>query len=73
MPTLAIPDSKESLLVSLDEAAALVGVSRDTIRRAVYAHELAVVRPGRGSKKSKIFVRRQTLLAWLEMLEATGA
>lgn len=64
---------RESLLLSLDDAAELVGVSRDTIRRAVYARELPVVRPGRGAKKSKIFVRRATLLAWIEKLEVQGA
>ncbi|MCC6151630.1 MAG: helix-turn-helix domain-containing protein [Planctomycetes bacterium] len=73
MPEIAQVPSAESLLLSLDDASVLVGVSRDTIRRAVYAHELPVVRPGRGSKKSKIFVRRQTLIAWLEKLEARGA
>ncbi|MBE7490973.1 MAG: helix-turn-helix domain-containing protein [Planctomycetes bacterium] len=62
----------QALLLSLDDAAQIVGVSRDTIRRAVYAGELAVVRPGRGAKKSKIFVRRATLLAWIEQLEMKG-
>lgn len=62
----------ETLLLTLEEAAALVGVSRDTIRRAIYAHELPVVRPGRGAKKSKMFVMRSSLIAWLKSLETIG-
>lgn len=72
MPQTANLPAPEALLLSLDDAAQIVGVSRDTIRRAVYAGELAVVRPGRGAKKSKIFVRRATLLAWIEHLEMKG-
>lgn len=65
--------SAESISLSLRDAAKLVGCSFDTLKRAVDDDELAAFRLGRGRKKAKWFVKRTTLLAWIDKLEANGA
>lgn len=61
-----------SISLPLREAAKLVGCSIDTLKRAVDDGELPAFRLGRGRKKPRWFVKRQTLLDWIDRLERTG-
>ena len=73
MPKVVNHVRPDSVALPLREAAAIVGCSYDTLRRAVRDGELAAFRMGRGSKKAKWFCKRETLLAWIDNLEKEGA
>lgn len=72
MPKVVNPIRPDSVSLPLREAAALAGCSFDTLKRAVDAGDLLAFRLGRGTKKAKWFVKRETLLAWLDRLERAG-
>lgn len=73
MPKLLIPTRSDSLTLPLREAAELASCSQDTLLRASMAGELPTFRLGRGTKKGKRYVKRATLLAWIDRMETRGA
>lgn len=72
MPKIINPINPESVSLPLREGAKLAGCSFDTIKRAVDAGELLAFKMGRGNQRGKWFVKRATLLAWIDKLEETG-
>ncbi len=60
------------LTLSIDEAARVIGISRDTLRRMVYDGELPAFRAGRGKLRSKILIRRQAVVDFMAKREAAG-
>jgi hypothetical protein len=72
MPKVVNAIRPDSVSLPLREGAAIAGCSFDTLKRAVDAGELPAFRLGRGTKKAKWFVKRETLLAWIDKLERVG-
>jgi excisionase family DNA binding protein len=66
-----LPPREQALAYTLDEAARLCGVSRDTMYRAVKSGMLRAKRTSRdelGDPVGKILILRKDLEAWLEDL-----
>jgi len=64
-----------ALTVSVNEAADLLGVSPDTVRRLIAdggEDGLPAFRAGRGKVKSKVLIRRAALDAFIEKRELAG-
>ena len=68
-PTLT---PKQRLGYSLKEAAAMFGLSVDTLRRAAHACELRSFRAGRGNL-GKIMVTHEALMEWVHSRETAVA
>lgn len=66
------PTEATCLTLSIEDAAQMIGVSRDTVRRAVYDGELPAFRAGRGKLRSKILIRRQAVIEFMTKREAVG-
>lgn len=61
-----------SLAVGVEEAAALLGVSADTIRRLIRSQDLPAFRAGTGRRSSKLLIRREAIAGFITRREAQG-
>ncbi|MCG3185490.1 MAG: hypothetical protein ICCCNLDF_03723 [Planctomycetes bacterium] len=61
-----------SLAVGIEEAASLLGVSADTVRRLVKSQELTAFRGGTGRRCSKLLIRREAINEFVARREAQG-
>lgn len=61
-----------SLAVGIEEAAAMLGMSADTVRRLVKSQDLPAFRGGTGRRCSKLLIRREAINEFIARREAQG-
>jgi excisionase family DNA binding protein len=67
-----IPESVVTKVVAVAEAAQMLGVSRDTVRRLIADGDLPAFRCGRGRRKGHVRIRLDAITDFIERREREG-